>query len=126
MILVDLQGHGRTADIDRPLRPELTAADTAALLKYLGVGQGDLLGSSTGPDVALRVAVRHPQAVRGLVVVSTPCRRSGWHPEVVAAMDRMSAEATDMMKQPPVHELCSRLAPPGPRTGLYRSARRPS
>lgn len=111
VILVDLQGHGRTADIDRPLRPELMADDIAALIKHLGIEQADLLGYSTGADVALRVAIQHPQAVRRLVVVSTPCKRDGWHPEVIAAMDQMSAQTADMMKQSPVYELYSRIAP---------------
>ncbi|MFD8009568.1 alpha/beta fold hydrolase [Streptomyces sp. NPDC058955] len=111
VILVDLQGHGRTADIDRPLRPELMADDIAALIKHLGLEEADLLGYSTGADVALRTAIQHPQAVRRLVVVSTPCRRDGWHPEVVAMMDQMSAQSADMMRQSPVHELYSRLAP---------------
>ncbi|WND32835.1 alpha/beta hydrolase (plasmid) [Streptomyces sp. BB1-1-1] len=111
VILVDLQGHGRTADIDRSLRPELMADDIVALIKHLGVEQADLLGYSTGADVALRVAIQHPHAVRRLVVVSTPCRRDGWHPEVVAAMDQMSSQAADTMKQSPIYELYSRLAP---------------
>ncbi|MEV6248724.1 alpha/beta hydrolase [Streptomyces sp. NPDC051742] len=111
VVLVDLQGHGRTADIDRPLRPELMADDIAALIKHLGLEQADLLGYSTGADVALRTAIQHPRAVRRLVVVSTPCRRDGWHAEVVAAMDGMSAQAAEMMRRSPVHELYARLAP---------------
>ncbi|WP_031158362.1 alpha/beta fold hydrolase [Streptosporangium roseum] len=111
VILVDLQGHGRTADVDRPLRPELMADDIAALIKHLGLAQADMMGYSLGADVALRATVQHPQAVRRLVLVSTPFRRDGWHPEVVAAMDRMSAEAAEMMKQSPIYELYSRLAP---------------
>jgi pimeloyl-ACP methyl ester carboxylesterase len=111
VILVDLQGHGRTADVDRPLRPELMADDIAALIKHLGLEQADLLGYSTGADVALRTAIQHPRAVRRLVVVSTPCRRDGWHPEVVSAMDRMNVQAAEMMKQSPIYELYSRLAP---------------
>ncbi|MFE0699302.1 alpha/beta fold hydrolase [Streptomyces sp. NPDC058872] len=111
VILVDLQGHGRTADIDRPLRPELMADDIAALLKHLGVERADLLGYSTGADVALQVAVRHPRAVRRLVVVSTPCKRDGWHSEVIAAMDGMSAETAEVLRDSPVHRLYDRLAP---------------
>lgn len=111
VILVDLQGHGRTADVDRPLRPELLADDIAALIKHLGLEQADLLGYSTGADVALRSAIQHPHTVRRLVVISTPCRREGWHPEVVAAMEQMSAQAAEMMKQSPIYGLYSRLAP---------------
>ncbi|MFD8528973.1 alpha/beta fold hydrolase [Streptosporangium canum] len=111
VILVDLQGHGRTADVDRPLRPELMADDIAALLKHLGLARADMMGYSLGADVALRATVQHPRAVRRLVLVSTPFRRDGWHPEVVAAMDRMSAEAAETMKQSPIYEPYSRLAP---------------
>ncbi|SFJ48887.1 Pimeloyl-ACP methyl ester carboxylesterase [Streptosporangium canum] len=111
VILVDLQGHGRTADVDRPLRPELMADDIAALLKHLGLARADMMGYSLGADVALRVTVQHPQAVRRLVLVSTPFRRDGWHPEVVAAMDRMSTEAAETMKQSPIYEPYARLAP---------------
>ncbi|MFI6800189.1 alpha/beta fold hydrolase [Streptosporangium canum] len=111
VVLVDLQGHGRTADVDRPLRPELMADDIAALIKHLGLAQVDMMGYSLGADVALRATVQHPQAVRRLVLVSTPFSRDGWHPEVVAAMDRMSAEAAEMMQQSPIYELYSRLAP---------------
>ncbi|MFG2141025.1 alpha/beta fold hydrolase [Streptomyces sp. NPDC048650] len=111
VVLVDLQGHGRTADIDRPLRPELMADDIAALIRHLGLARADVLGYSVGADVALRTAIQHPAVVRRLVVVSTPTRRDGWFPEVVAAMDQMSAAAAEPMKQSPLYELYARLAP---------------
>ncbi|MGW3628314.1 alpha/beta fold hydrolase [Streptomyces sp. NPDC000880] len=111
VILVDLQGHGRTADINRPLRPELIADDIAALLKYLGLARADVMGYSLGADVALRTAIQHPESTRRLVVVSTPTRRVGWFPEVVAQMDQMSAAAAEPMKQSPIYELYARLAP---------------
>ncbi|MFI0774435.1 alpha/beta fold hydrolase [Streptomyces sp. NPDC021212] len=108
---VDLQGHGRTADIDRPLRPELMADDIAALIRHLGLARADVLGYSVGADVALRTAIQHPDQVRRLVVVSTAARREGWFPEVVAQMDQMSAAAAEPMMQSPVYELYARLAP---------------
>ncbi|MEV3974644.1 alpha/beta hydrolase [Streptomyces sp. NPDC050698] len=111
VILVDLQGHGRTADIDRPLRPDLLADDMAALIKHLGLPRADVMGYSLGADVALRTAIQHRALVRRLVVVSTPARRDGWFPEVVAGMDQMSAAAAEPMKQSPVYELYARLAP---------------
>lgn len=70
-----------------------------------------MLGYSFGADVALRTAIQHPALVRRLVVVSTPAKREGWHPEVVAAMDQMSAEAAEMLKQSPLYEAYARLAP---------------
>ena len=66
IIAVDLQGHGRTADIDRPLRYELMADDVAGLLKQLGVGKADIMGYSLGGGVALQTAIRHPDVVRKL------------------------------------------------------------
>ncbi|GAA1227274.1 alpha/beta hydrolase [Kitasatospora nipponensis] len=111
VVLVDLEGHGRTADIGRALSPELMADDIAALVEHLGADRADVLGYSVGADVALRTAIQHPALVRRLVVLSTPFRRDGWHPEVVAAMDRMSAQAAEPMRQSPIHGLYARVAP---------------
>jgi pimeloyl-ACP methyl ester carboxylesterase len=111
VIAVDLQGHGHTADIDRPLRPETLADDVAALIAHLGLERADVMGYSLGGLVALRTAIQHPERVRRLVLVSIPFRRDGSHPEVLAAMDAMSAEAAEFMKQSPLYELYSRVAP---------------
>ncbi|CAM5440036.1 alpha/beta hydrolase [Streptomyces spiroverticillatus] len=111
VILVDLQGHGRTADIDRPLRAELMADDIAALIGRLGVEQADILGYSLGGKVALRTALQHPSLVRRLVVVSVPYRRDGWFPEVVATMDAMGPELAEPMKQSPAYASYAKNAP---------------
>jgi pimeloyl-ACP methyl ester carboxylesterase len=111
VIAVDLQAHGRTADIDRPLSFEAMADDIAALIKYLGVGTSDLMGYSIGAGVALRTAVRHPDLVRKLVVVSAAFRRDGWYPEIQAGMAQMGAAAAEPMKQTPMYELYARVAP---------------
>ena len=63
MIAVDLQAHGRTADIDRPLSLEAMADDIAALMKHLGIEKGDVMGYSLGGGVALRTAIQHPDVV---------------------------------------------------------------
>src|SRR5207247_10394839 len=86
VIAVDLQAHGRTGDIDRPLSYDAMADDIAALLKNLGIEKADVMGYSVGGGVALRTAVRHPEVVRKLVLVSTAFRRDGWYPEVLAGM----------------------------------------
>jgi len=70
VIAVDLQGHGRTADIDRPLRLEFMGDDIAALIKHLGLAKADIMGYSMGGGTALRTAIQHPEVVRKLVVVS--------------------------------------------------------
>jgi hypothetical protein len=81
VIAVDLQAHGRTADIERPMRCEAMADDIAALLKHLGIAKADVMGYSLGGGVALRTVIQYPEMVRKLVLVSTPCRRDGWYPE---------------------------------------------
>ena len=68
VIAVELQGHGHTADIDRPLNIEQMADDTAALLKELKIERADFFGYSMGGTVALGVAIRHPGLVRKLAV----------------------------------------------------------
>ncbi|HEY6224139.1 MAG TPA: alpha/beta fold hydrolase [Gemmatimonadales bacterium] len=102
VIAVELQGHGHTADIDRPLRFELMADDVAALLEQLKIPQADVLGYSMGGGVALQIAIRHAALVHRLVVVSEPVARTGYFPEVLAAFDRMGPEAGAGMKQSPL------------------------
>ena len=86
VVTVDLQGHGHTADVDRPLRPELMADDVAELIAHLGLEHADVMGYSLGALVALCTAIQHPGRVRRLITVSVPFRRDGSHPEAVAAM----------------------------------------
>ena len=111
MITVDLQGHGHTGDIDRPLRPEHMADDIAALIAYLGLERADVMGYSLGGMVALRTAIQHPARVRRLVVVSVAFRRDGSYPEVVAGFDQFGPEAADMIGQSPMGELYRGSAP---------------
>src|SRR5262245_7938374 len=67
VIGVDLQAHGRTADIhDRPMSLEAMADDIASLIKHLGLGQTDIMGYSMGGGVGLQTAIRHPELVRKL------------------------------------------------------------
>ena len=111
VVAADLQAHGRTADIDRPLRYELLADDIAALLGHLGLRKADLMGYSLGGGVALRTAIQHSELVRKLVLVSTPCRRSGWYPEILKAMSESSPEKTEALKQSPMYQAYSKIAP---------------
>ena len=110
LVLVDLQGHGRTADVDRPFDPETMADDVAGLIEQLG-GTADVLGYSLGGEVALRLAIQHPDRVRNLVLVSITFKRSGNHPGVLEAMDQMTPELAEMLKHSPVYELYARIAP---------------
>jgi pimeloyl-ACP methyl ester carboxylesterase len=111
VIAVDLQAHGRTADIDRPLSFELMADDIAALIEHLEIEQADVMGYALGGGVALQTAIRHPEVVRKLVVVSTPFKRDGWYPEILAGMEQMGPEVAEPMKQTPMYQLYARVAP---------------
>jgi len=111
VIAVDLQAHGRTADIDRPLRYELMAGDIAALLEYLKIDRADLMGYSLGAGVAIRTAIQHPGAVNKLVVVSTACKRDGWYPEIRAAMVDVGREKVEQMKRSPMYQTYAGIAP---------------
>lgn len=111
VIAADLQGHGRTADIDRPIRFELMAEDIAALLEHLGVGRADVMGYSLGGGVALRTAIQHPELVRKLVLVSTPFKRDAWYPEVRESMAQMGAPAAKFMQGSPIYQSYVSIAP---------------
>jgi pimeloyl-ACP methyl ester carboxylesterase len=84
VIGLEPQAHGHTADIDRPLTYEKMADDTAALIRHLGLGQADVLGFSVGAGVALQTAIRHPDVVRNLIVISGKFRGDGEFPEIRA------------------------------------------
>jgi pimeloyl-ACP methyl ester carboxylesterase len=111
VITVDLQAHGRTADVDRPLRYETLGDDVAGLIRHLGLAQADLMGYSFGAATALRTAIQHPDLVRRAVITSFPCRRDGWFPESLAGMDQMGSQLAGMLMQSPVYELYSQVAP---------------
>lgn len=93
VIAPHLQGHGRTPDVDRPLRDEDLGDDVAALAARLGHDRVDLVGYSFGAAVAIQTAIRHPGRVRRLVVVAEPLRSDAWFPEARAQLDQMAAAA---------------------------------
>lgn len=111
VITVDLQAHGRTADINRPLRLEAMADDIAGLMKHLGIEKADIMGYSLGGGVALRTAIQHPDVIRRLVAVSAAFKRDGWYPEIQAQMAQMGPAAVEPMKQTPMYPLYARVAP---------------
>ena len=111
VIAVDLQAHGRTADIDRPLKHELLAEDIAALAEQLELEKVDVMGYSFGGGTALRTAIQYPRLVRKLVVVSFPHSRASWYPEVLASMEQLGPQAADAMKSSPMYELYADIAP---------------
>lgn len=77
VIAVEMQAHGRTADIDRPLSFEQDADDIAGLLKHLGIDRADVLGFSNGATTTLQFAIRHPEMANKIIVASTFSKRSG-------------------------------------------------
>jgi len=77
VIAVELQGHGHTGDINRPITCEAMAEDIAALLKYLNIPQASIMGYSMGSGVALNVALKHPKLVRKLVLLSPVYKSDG-------------------------------------------------
>ena len=93
VIAVHLQGHGRTPDTDRPLRCETLGDDVAALIGHLKLGKADVMGYSLGSSVALQTAIRHPDVVDRLVLVSGTMRQDGSYPEVVVAFNQLQANA---------------------------------
>jgi len=111
VIAVDLQAHGRTVDIDRPLSFEAMADDIAALIHYLGFEKADVMGYSVGGEVALRAAIQHPEVVRKLIIVSATFRREGWYPEIVAGMEHLDESVAEQMKQTPMYQGYQRIAP---------------
>ena len=111
VVVVDLQGHGRTADIDRPLDVRLMADDIAALIDHLGLDKPDLVGYSLGGGVALHTAAKYPTKVRRLVVVSGNVWRDAIPAEMLAQQKQVSAAAAEFMKDMPMYQLYQRVAP---------------
>ena len=111
VIVPDLQGHGRTADIDRPIDMRLMAGDIAALIDYLKVDKPDLMGYSLGGGVAFQTAVKHPDKIRRLVLVSANIRRDAIPAEMLAQQGQVSGAAVEFMKDTPMYQLYQRVAP---------------
>ena len=111
VILPDLQGHGRTAHIDRPIDVRLMADDIAALIDHLGLEQPDVVGYSLGGGVAFFVAVRHPDKVGRLVMASAHVWRDAIPPEMLAQQAQVNAAAAEFMRDTPMYQLYQQVAP---------------
>ncbi|MFI5263673.1 MAG: alpha/beta fold hydrolase [Candidatus Kapaibacterium sp.] len=111
VIAVDLQGHGRTADIDRPFSVEAMSEDIAALLQFLKIPKADVMGYSLGAGVGLQIAVRHPELVNKLVLVSAIIRRSDFYPDILAQQAQVGPAAAEQMKQTPMYQSYAKLNP---------------
>jgi pimeloyl-ACP methyl ester carboxylesterase len=111
VIAVDLQGHGRTADIDRPLHPQHLADDIAALVRHLGLPKVDVMGYSFGGSVALLTAARHPGIVNKVVAASAIAKRSAYYPEILAAQAQVNAAGVEMFRPTPIYQIYAAVAP---------------
>ena len=111
VIAVDMQAHGRTADIDRPMTFEALSNDVVALLKYFKLDKADIMGYSIGGSVALYTVIKHPELVRRAVIVSAPFKRKGEYGDLLAQQDQMGPQAAEFMKQLPVYPPYAKIAP---------------
>lgn len=101
VIAVEMQGHGRTPDTDRPMSFATMGDDVVALLDHLRIPKADVVGHSFGGASAIRAAIQHPDKVRRLVVISSPYARSGWYPEAQRGMSQVGAAMAENMVQTP-------------------------
>lgn len=101
VIVAEMQGHGRTKDIARELSYEGMADDVSALLKHLKTDSADILGYSMGGGVAFQMAVRHPEQVRRLIVLSGTYAHDGWWPDVEASFKQING---DVFKGSPIEK----------------------
>jgi pimeloyl-ACP methyl ester carboxylesterase len=108
VIVPEQQGHGRTADVDRPITYEQMADDTAALARHLAIEQADVLGYSMGGGIAVQLAIRHPALVRRLVVASATFASDGM-PAV--ALEMFPSITPEMFAGSPIEAEYERLAP---------------
>jgi len=108
VIAVEMQGHGRTADIERDISQENLADDVAGLLDHLKIPRADLIGYSMGGGVAMECAIRHPDKVRKVVVISSMFRQDGMVKEALDVFPKLSADA---FKDSPIEIEYKKLSP---------------
>jgi pimeloyl-ACP methyl ester carboxylesterase len=108
VIAVEMQGHGRTADIKRDMTYENLSDDVAGLLDQLKIERADIIGYSLGGVVAMQCAIRHPEKVRKVVSISAWIRKDGW---VKEANDFWPNFTWEMMKGTPAETERNKLNP---------------
>ena len=89
---LEFQGHGRTADIDRPITYQNLADDVAALMETLDIDSADVFGYSMGSAAGLQLAIRHPEKVKKLVAASVAYDFKGWQPAFQEFVPQMTVE----------------------------------
>jgi pimeloyl-ACP methyl ester carboxylesterase len=108
VIAVEFQGHGRTADTDRPFSYTALADDIAALLKQLKIDKADILGYSFGATIALQFAIKHPSLINKLVFISSVYKQDGW---IKAARDLFPTIVPEFFENTPLKTQYDSLAP---------------
>jgi pimeloyl-ACP methyl ester carboxylesterase len=111
VITVDMQGHGRTADIDRPIDMDSIANDIAELIKQLNLGKTNIVGYSLGGSVAIRLSIMHPELLQKLVFISCPFKRKGWFPDLLFQQDQMGPASAEALRQTPMYQSYLKMAP---------------
>jgi pimeloyl-ACP methyl ester carboxylesterase len=111
VITVDLQGHGRTADINRPIDVRLMADDIAAFIEHLGLEKPDLVGYSLGGGVAFFTASKYPEKVTKLVMTSAHINSDAMPAEMRAQQAQVNSGAVESLKDTPMYQLYQRVAP---------------
>ena len=89
---LELQGHGRTTDIDRPITYPNLADDVAVFMEKVGLQKADVFGYSMGAVAGLQLAIRHPGKVNKLIAASGAYDAEGWQPEFKAFIPQMNVE----------------------------------
>ena len=108
VIAIEMQGHGRTGDINRDMTYENLSDDVAELLDYLKIPNADIVGYSLGGGVAMMCAIRHPEKVRKVVSISAVMRRDGW---VKEGLDALSNLTPELFKGSPLEIEYKKLSP---------------
>lgn len=111
VIALELHGHGHSALGQRAMSYAAMGDDIAALIAHLKLEQADVLGFSLGGGAALQAAVRHPAQVRRLVLISAPCKRDGWYPEVLEGIRGLNTDIALMMMSEPIYQFYADVAP---------------
>jgi pimeloyl-ACP methyl ester carboxylesterase len=105
---LELQGHGRTTDIDRPITYQNLADDVAAFMDAVGLPKADVFGYSMGAAAGLQLAIRHPAKVNKLVAASVSYDAKGFQPAFAAMIPSMTPE---MFTNTPLPAEYKKLAP---------------
>jgi pimeloyl-ACP methyl ester carboxylesterase len=104
---VELQGHGRTTDIDRPITYPNLADDVAAFMDAVGLRKADVFGYSMGAAAGLQLAIRHPEKVNRLVAASVAYDASGWQPEFTAMLPQLTVDMLPPMLEQEYRKLAA-------------------